>query len=254
MELKKIPLSELKRLVSKKNLLEFNRSIQPRHVAKMSRSVMSCGLLRLPVIGDVSAFDDRGTAIIDGQHLISAITKLPKKHSVQEIDVIFKVYPTKKSVISDIAILNNTQKTWNDTDYLDAWLKYGKDNVSHYMNYYELNNLFRNTFKGLPIGVVVELFAESKKGFREGELVFRDWNFSFKVAQIAHILKSKHKKPAHTLSGLVKWSRQRHAAKKETDFVKLESRLSDAIRSGKDKNCNGRDDFYNFVEDTYTRL
>lgn len=254
MEIRTLNIRQVKHLVKEENLLEFNRDIQDRHVDKMMRSIQSCGLLRLPVIGDISAFDKRKEVIIDGQHLLTAITLMGKEDSINKIQVMYKVYKEKEDVIADIAKLNNTQKTWTDIDYLSAWTSFGKDNIDYYWNYHELTQLY-NRFEGIPVGFLVDLFAKSKDAFKEGTLTFKDKEFSLKVLQIAHYIKTEYSKPAHTLHGLRMWAMKRwFEDKREIDFTKLKSRLDDALRNGKDKNCNGREDFNEFIELTYTRL
>jgi hypothetical protein len=256
MTIKDLSIKELKKLTQDQNLLEFNRDIKEGHVDKMLRSIEQCGILRLPVIGDVSKFDKRGTVIIDGQHLCTAMVLLDPNNekAKNKIPCIFKVYESKAEVIADIAKVNNTQKTWKDADYLAAWTSFGKDNVDYYWNYHELTQIY-NRFEGIPIGFLVDLFAKSKDAFKEGKLEFRDSQFSMKVLQIAHKLKQNHGKPAHTLHGLSKWAiKRKFIDKRDIDFVKLESRLMDAVRHNKDKNCNGRDDFSEFIEDIYTKL
>lgn len=252
MEVIKLNKNQLSELIKEDNLLEFNREIQPRHVLKMTNSIQKCGVLRLPVIGDISSFDKRKMTIIDGQHLISAVAKDPK--TTGPIDCILKKYKNKREVISDIAILNNTQKTWNDEDYLYAWYKFGKDNLEYYLNYSELYNTYQN-FEGIPCSFMVDLFALSKDDFKEGELEFRDKDFSMKILQICFKLKEEFNKPAHTLHGLRMWSQNRHfVEKRKIDYTKLESRLMDTLRNTNVNKFNGRDDFREFVERVYTKL
>src|SRR5690606_12847059 len=155
-----------------------------------------------------------------------------------------KCYDNKKEVIADIAKLNNTQKTWTDIDYLSAWTSFGKDNIEHYYNYHELTQLY-NRFEGIPVGFLVDLFAKSKTSFREGTLTFSEKEVSLKHLQSSHHLKTEYKEPAHPLHGLRMWAMDRwFTDKRESDFVKLKSRLDDAIRTSRDKNCLGREDFY----------
>ena len=253
MGMKKIKVSQLKDLIKEKNLLEFNRDIQPRHVEKMRLSIIECGLLRLPVLGDVSKFDKRDLVIIDGQHLCSAITKLDPKNSMSEIDCIVKVYEDKASVISDIAKLNNTQKVWNDEDYLYAWVKYGKEN-EYYSYYSDLYNQYEN-FDGIPCAFLIDLFAKNKDDFKEGKLEFRDREFSIKLLQVAHKLKIDFKKPSQTLQGLRLWAFERYFKdKRDIDFIKLESRLFDALRNNKAKDFANREEFREFVQTVYSKL
>ena len=251
--IKELKKTELKDLLIEKNLLEFNRDISERHTDKMLKSVIDCGVLRLPVIGDVSEFDSRKYVIVDGQHLCNAIVNMPIGSGINKINVIIKKYNSKKEVIEDISKLNNTQKTWNDENYLDAWFKYGRDNEC-FSNYSYLYNLYNSVFDGLPCGFLVELYTSNKSAFREGNLQFRDREFSDKLANLCYELQQNFRKPSHALHGLLKWALARVSEKKSIDWVKLESRLLRAMKKGEDKNCNGREDFRELVNDIYTRL
>ena len=251
--IQEIKKAELKKLLEEKNLLEFNRDIQPRHVEKMRNSVRDCGVLRLPVIGDVSAFDSRGTVIVDGQHLCKALVTSPAgEHST--ISVIIKVYKSKRQLIDDISKLNNTQKSWNDENYLEAWCKYGKTNYGHFTQYQKLYDLYNNKYDGLPCGLLIDLYARSKSGFREGTLEFRDEEFSDNLADLCFELQTNYKKASFALQGLRMWAVERLNSKKTTDWRKLKSRLTKALRQEEDKNVQGREDFRDFVDKMYTAL
>lgn len=243
--------SEIKELLKEKNLLEFNREILPKHVASMADSINSCGILRLPILGDISAFDKRKISIIDGQHLLSAWVKT----SSYKIECIVKKYDDKSQVIKDVATLNNIQKTWTDENYLNAWYKFGKDNIDHFTNYSYLWNMYNDVYDGLPCGFLVDLYANNKDGFRTGELEFRDRSFSDKVAYIAHILKEDYNKSSFTLHGLRLWCFERKFQhQKSIDFEKLKSRIKLAFKNREDQNCNGREDFKDFIDRIYKRL
>ena len=54
--------------------------------------------------------------------------------------------------------------------------------------------------------------------------------------------------------GLILWAKEKYKKKYEIDFVKLNSRLSTALRTNEDKNYNGRDDFKEFIETIYNRV
>jgi hypothetical protein len=253
--IKELKKSQLKNLLKEKNLLEFNRDIQPRHVDKMMKSVMDCGILRLPVIGDVSSFDNTGRdlVIVDGQHLCQAIVNLPVGSLINNINVIVKKYNSKKEVIEDISKLNNTQKSWNDANYLDAWVKYGRDN-DNFSNYSYLHNLYVNVFDGLAIGFLVDTYAVTKLGFREGTLSFKNRELSDKIASFAYDLNQEFNTASFALTGLRMWVFDRVRDNKTIDWTKLKSRVTRAIRKGEDKNCQGREDFRQFVQDNYTRI
>ena len=254
MRIEKIKTTKLKDLVKECNLLEFNRDIQPRHVEKMVKSVINCGLLRLPILGDISKFDKRELVIIDGQHLCTALTQLDPKNAVKEVECIIKVYQNKGEVIRDIAKLNNTQKTWNDEDYLYAWVKFGKDNLNHYSAYSDLYNQYEN-FEGIPCSFLIDLFAKNKDDFKEGKLEFRDREFSMKLLQICYKLKVDFKKPSQSLHGLRLWAFDRKfKEKRDINFQKLESRLFDALRNNKSREFSNREEFREFVQSIYTKL
>ena len=91
--IKEFKKTELKELLQTKNLLEFNRDLSEKHVEKMIKSIVDCGILRYPVIGDVSAFDKRKYVIIDGQHLCKAIVNLP--NGSLAITLIYIIYTMK---------------------------------------------------------------------------------------------------------------------------------------------------------------
>ncbi len=57
--MKELKISEIKEMLKDKNLLEFNREISQRHSNAIMESIKECGLLRVPVIGDISKFDKR---------------------------------------------------------------------------------------------------------------------------------------------------------------------------------------------------
>lgn len=251
--IQEIKKAELKKLLEEKNLLEFNRDIQPRHVEKMRNSVIDCGVLRLPVIGDVSAFDSRGKVIVDGQHLCKALVTSPTGQ-YSRISVILKVYKSKRQLIDDISKLNNTQKSWNDENYLEAWFKYGKTNYGHYTQYQKLYDLYNNKYDGLPCGLLIDLYARSKSGFREGTLEFRNEEFSDNLADLCFDLHSRQKKAAFALHGLRVWAFERLSAKKTIDWIKLKSRLAKALKNGEDKNIQGREDFRDFIAGIYNAI
>jgi hypothetical protein len=249
--MKELKISEIKEMLKDKNLLEFNREISQRHSNAIMESVNECGLLRVPVIGDISKFDKRKYVIIDGQHLCNALVAI---RTIKKVMCIVKVYDKKKDVIHDVSKLNNVQKTWNDENYLNAWYKFGRDN-EYFTNYAYLWNQYNEIFDGLPCGFLVDLYATNKESFRTGKLEFRDRKFSDKIAQLAYILKSEYDKGSFTLQGLRNWTFARKFKElKDVDFKKLESRLRLAIKNNEDTNCNGREDFIEFIDKIYKRL
>lgn len=259
MTIKNFTIKELEKIASQENLLEFNREISLSHVNNMAESLLECTMLRLPVLGDITSFDTRkrDLVVIDAQHLLYALFKLTPKERESigingSIPCVVKVYKERREVISDVSKINSTQKGWSDQNYLDAWLAFGKENVEHYWNYYRLNNLMLQ-FPGVRIGFMLDLFAKSKEEFKLGRLEFIDEKFSMKVLQLSHILLTRFKKNAFTLHGLRMWCMEKYRAEESIDFVKLQTRLTHELALKADKNVNGREDFRDFVDETYNR-
>ncbi len=183
---------------------------------------------------------------------VTTILTTEVNHLIESIKLLIQ---TKEELIRDVAKLNNVQKTWNDENYLNAWYKYGRDNLDHFGNYAHLWNLYNDVFDGLPCGFLVDLYAKNKAGFRTGNLEFRDKKFSDKLAQISFMLKNDYKKGSFTLQGLRTWAFDRKFNQlKDIDFKKLESRLKMSLKNNEDHYCNGRDDFKEFVDRIYKRL
>ena len=246
---KKLSFNKLKTMLKENNLIPFNRKIQKPHTRNIAKSLLQCGLLRDPIVGDLSSFDkNKKYVLIDGQHLSQAIIN-NNYNNKQSILCKIKKYYNIKEVISDISLLNNTQKKWNDLNYLLAWYKYGTENL-YWKNYSELYRLNFDIFTELPLGLIISIYSNNKQHFKLGKLKFFDKNFSDQLIIVCNMLKVKFKKPAHTISGLIIWSK----SKKNIDFKKLQSRLKISLMNNEDKNYNGRDDFKEFIETLYKRV
>tara|TARA_R110000765_G_C18785946_1_gene591935 strand:- start:60 stop:800 length:741 start_codon:yes stop_codon:yes gene_type:complete len=241
-----ISRKELKELVREENLLPFNRNISTKHIDKMAKSISECGILRLPVIGVIKSQKNK-KAIIDGQHLVKSVLRDP---NIKELQCILKDYEGKRDVIADVSKLNNTQKVWNDYDFLNAWYRFGIDDFSHHQNYAYLMEKYSRY--DISCGVLVGLYAKSKNDFKLGKLEFKDLELSNKTLSVVDILKSEFKMPAHALEGLIKWVFGRQH--KGTDFSKLESRLFHSLRTGQISHKISRDEFMDELTKIYTRL
>jgi len=254
MEIKKFTKQELKGLLQVENLLPFNRSITAAHVSKMAQSVKDCGLLRAPIIGKLNYIKPPVYAIIDGQHLVSAVVAINNEPEFENIDCIVRDYESKREVIKAVAKVNNTMNMWKDRHYLSAWYLFGPENEDYYENYKFLNNLLTNDH--MPCSFLITLYCTSKDDFKEGKLLFRDREFSDKVYKLALMLKNQYDKQSPCLNGLEVWCKRKHYhEKKAINFQKLESRMKAGIRNKELGSMSmGRDDFHDWIEQVYTRL
>tara|TARA_R100000231_G_C5294751_1_gene155722 strand:- start:48 stop:812 length:765 start_codon:yes stop_codon:yes gene_type:complete len=249
----KLNKADIKKLLKPTNLLPFNRDIRKNHVNKMAKSIEKCGMLRTPIIGDISSFNNNQKyAIVDGQHLLQALINI--NFNLREgINCIVKTYNNKLEVVKDISTINTTQKSWNDEDFLKTWYVYGNNNIEHWGFYSDLYRFNYDVFPKLSLGSLIEIYCSDKNAFRNGQGLFFDKEYSNRVAVLANMLKEQYNKPAHSIMGLVYWCRTRRR-KKAIDFIKLESRLKNSLRNNEDKLCNGRDDFKDLIERVYNRV
>ena len=238
---------QIGQLLLEKNLLSFNRTISLSHSIKLSKSIKEIGVLRLPVIANISKiYASKKTTIIDGQHLLKGFL-LDKSN--KSITCIQKNYNNKAQLIKDIALLNSTQKNWNDNDYLNAWYYYGTDNKQYYHNYIQMYNYKNDIYKGLSLGVLIDVFGNGKDKFKAGQMTFKNITLSKQVADLCLELKTKYKKGAFTLYGLIMEMKTN-----KYNYNKLRSRLLNALKNNEDENCNGREDFREFIKTIYKRV
>ena len=238
---------QIEQILLEKNLLSFNRTISLAHSVKLSKSIKEIGDLRYPVIANVSKiYPNIKMSVIDGQHLLKGFLL---NKSNKSITCIYKNYNKKSQLIKDISMLNSTQKNWNDNDYLNAWFYYGTDNSDYYHNYVQMYNYKNDVYKGLSLGILIDIFGNGKEKFRSGQMVFKNLQLSTQIATLCLELKTKYKKGAFTLYGLIMEMKT-----KKYNYNKLRSRLLNALKNNEDKNCNGREDFREFIRTIYKRI
>ena len=240
MEIREVTMEELKRLTRENNLLEFNRPITAVHVQDMIASVQRCGLLRLPVIGNITKFDGRDSAIIDGQHLCSALVKMRGPGaSNKTIKVIWKTYHEKRDVINDIAILNNTSKSWGDNDYLHAWVKFGADNDNYsFYSHLQLKLKQYEKLSNMTLNLLMECYAvnDRKKriAFKEGMLTFKDIDYSDQLVKyVAELLEAGMH--GGVSIGFARWAHTMYFTKGiEIDWKKIVIRIKHTMKTETD--------------------
>lgn len=250
---KQLTVTELKKLIKEENLLPFNRAIAKAHVKKMMKSVNESGIIRDPLIGRMSYDKDR-LAIVDGQHLVSAIVALSSQRGFKYITCKIKDYETKSQVINDISKVNNVQKSWNDESYLDAWYKFGAaNNAEYWPNYAHLWSRFKQS--NLPIGLTIDIYTTNKDSFKEGSLSFYDVDFSDNVHDLLSELKKQFDCPALMLYGALNFLKSIRVHG-NIDFNKLYSRLFDALKheTYESADIQNREAFRKFVRKVYTKI
>ncbi len=99
-------------------LLEgINRPIIPSQVTKLAESINKMGIIRPVVVCKTSIIDgSMKTYILDGQHLFAACIRNNIDIPYVEIDV-----TSKEDIITKIALLNSSSKSWTMADYITSW-------------------------------------------------------------------------------------------------------------------------------------
>jgi len=253
---KRLRMSHIDELLKKNNLLEFNRNININHAIMLGKSAAERGILRMPLIADVSAFDKRRQYVIaDAQHFCKGISLLKGPMRPSSLACLVKEYKSKEELISDIAMLNTTASSWKDDDFLNAWYRYGSDNTLHFKNYAHLFTMRENILTELSPGLTIDIYTSDKKAFKNGRLSFRDRGFSDNLAVILNDLKKDGVfNGANSLLGILQWTLARYSSNKPIDLNKLDQRIRSAVRIGEISKKEGRDSMIDLVEVVYNRI
>ena len=185
---------ELKKLSA--NPFKYNRKTTLSHVNSMSSSLSKWGVLRSPIIAYVE--EEERSYIADGQHLIQAAINSKEIESLECIEVRVK---TKKDLIRLISDLNTSAKAWNNSEFLDAWLLYGQDNLTleEYFAYYKVKKVSDTTT--LSLALIIDIICKDNKKFKTGEAKLADVVLAEIIWKTLDNLKKTHKCPAHQLYG-----------------------------------------------------
>lgn len=112
----------------------INRSIDSKHVQKMVSSIRSMGVIRPVICVETNIFDGtRGRYIIDGQHLFTALT-------AENLEIPYIILPIEDEhdIVHQMALLNNSSKSWTLMNYVNAF----KMHIPDYRTLIVLNNKY----------------------------------------------------------------------------------------------------------------
>jgi hypothetical protein len=117
-----------------KFLTGINRDVIPGQVTKLAKSIEAMGVIRPVVVADISFMEERGTYILDGQHLFYALMRADMDIPYVKITV-----KDKKEMVEKIALLNSSSKSWALKDYVVAWSYIVPDykKLQGYLNTYD---------------------------------------------------------------------------------------------------------------------
>ena len=147
---------------SKFSVLPMNRGIDSRHVQKMITSIRKMGVLRCVITTTTDIIDGvKKRYIIDGQHLATALEREGKPISYIDITV-----ESEKDLIEKMAYLNNSSKSWDLMNYINAWKMIQPD----YMKLFKWKNMYDIEITMLAaIGVNNAGFRSSSQSIKTGD-------------------------------------------------------------------------------------
>lgn len=108
-------------------VLDGNRDVNEEHLRRLTRSIDDEDLLQYnPII------INKNHEVLDGQHRLAAAKKL-------ELPIYYLV--KDKGILSDAHRLNANVRQWNLYDYLESYIKQGKQEYIKLKNFMEIYNL-----------------------------------------------------------------------------------------------------------------
>ena len=119
---------------SKFSILPMNRGIDSKHVQKMITSIRKMGVIRCVIACTTNIIEgEEKTYIIDGQHLATALER-----EGQLIPYIEIAITSEEDLIEKMAYLNNSSKSWDLMNYINAWKMIRPD----YMKLFKWKNMY----------------------------------------------------------------------------------------------------------------
>jgi hypothetical protein len=147
---------------SKFAILPMNRGVDSKHVQKMITSIRKMGVIRTVITTTTNIVEGvTKTYIIDGQHLATALER--EGQPIPYIDVSVE---SEEDLIEKMAYLNNSSKSWDLMNYINAWKMIRPD----YMKLFKWKNMYDIEITMLAIiGVNNAGFRHSTSSIKTGE-------------------------------------------------------------------------------------
>lgn len=146
---------------SKFAILPMNRSIDSKHVQTMIASLREQGCVRAVQCCKTNLIEGAEKLyIIDGQHLATALER-----EGQPIPYIVRSIDSEEDLIRKMAYLNNSSKSWDLMNYINAWKMIRPD----YMKLFKWKNMYDIEITMLAIiGVNNAAFKYNTRAIKTG--------------------------------------------------------------------------------------
>ena len=175
---------------TKFTLFDDNRDINDSHVEELIKSMKKSGQL-MPVIVN------EDMEVMDGQHRVKACEQLGIP-----VAYVVNIGGTSKQ----IALLNNTQKSWKTQDYLKH---YSHKNHSNHAEYNKIIKFFKEYKLSFGVGMVLLSKSNNRRRDDKGMMAkFKDGTFKIRDLEGAQTIASqllKFKSFVPNLVGIVKF-------------------------------------------------
>lgn len=147
---------------SKFAILPMNRGIDSKHVQKMIASIRKMGVVRCVITCTTDMIEGiKKTYIIDGQHLAMALEREGQPIPCIDISVV-----SEEDLIEKMAYLNNSSKSWDLMNYINAWKMIRPD----YMKLFKWKNMYDIEISMLAmIGVNSTGFKSNSSKIKTGD-------------------------------------------------------------------------------------
>lgn len=147
---------------SKFAILPMNRGVDSKHVQKMITSIRKMGVIRTVITTTTNIVEGiTKTYIIDGQHLATALER--EGQPIPYIDISVE---SEEDLIEKMAYLNNSSKSWDLMNYINAWKMIRPD----YMKLFKWKNMYDIEITMLAIiGVNNAGFRHSTSSIKTGD-------------------------------------------------------------------------------------
>lgn len=173
--------------------LGSNRPLNKTHVSRMYDSILSIGIVRLPVVIKTNFKLYRG----DGQHLFEAMSLAGAKS--------FRFFlveaETEEEAFKIIAMLNSTQKRFTTINYIDGWANYNSDYKtmqSFYKTYKLSNGVMAELLTGLPAQDALKVIKGGKLKVTDMELAKEKILFMYDLMN-----RTQHKMGSRGCEGII---------------------------------------------------
>ena len=139
--------------------LPMNREVTSKHVESMVKSINKMGCIRDVITVTTNVFEGTTkTYVIDGQHLLNALIRQNAPVTYRSLNL-----NTVEEIVTCMAMLNNSSKSWNLLDYVNAYKVVNNDYMKllKYINIYNLEPtmiamIATNTHKSTSISKLIK--------------------------------------------------------------------------------------------------